>query len=68
MDRKAIKKIFDFLETNESKASWEYKILYDLDNIKDNELIIDGNLNLSNKIITSLPDGLQVGGSLWLND
>ena len=66
MDRNALRKIFDFIEEKESKSSLAYKILNDFDNIRDNELIVNGNLNLENKNITSLPEGLQVGGSLGL--
>jgi hypothetical protein len=66
MDRNTLRKIFDFIEEKESKTSLAYKILNDFDNIRDNELIVNGNLNLSDKNITSLPEGLQVGGYLVL--
>ena len=66
MDRNTLRKIFDFIEEKERKTSLAYKILNDFDNIRDNELIENGNLNLSNKNITSLPDGLKVGGNLSL--
>jgi len=66
MDRNTLRKIFDFIEEKERKTSLAYKILNDFDNIRDNELIENGNLNLSNKNITSLPDGLKVGGYLIL--
>jgi hypothetical protein len=66
MDRNTLRKIFDFIEEKEGKTSLAYKILNDFDNIRDNELIVNGNLNLSNKNITSLPDGLKVGGNLSL--
>jgi hypothetical protein len=66
MDRNTLKKIFAFIEEKEGKTSLAYKILYDFDNIRDNELIINGNLDLSNKNITSLPFGLQVYGYLIL--
>jgi hypothetical protein len=66
MDRNTLRKIFDFIEEKEGKTSLAYKILNDFDNIRDNELIVNGNLNLSNKNITSLPDGLKVGGDLSL--
>ena len=67
MDRNTLRKIFDFIEEKESKSSLAYKILNDFDNIRENELIVNGNLNLSNKNITSLPEGLQVEGSLGLS-
>jgi hypothetical protein len=67
MDRNTLRKIFDFIEEKESKSSLAYKILNDFDNIRENELIVNGNLNLSNKNITSLPEGLQVEGSLYLS-
>lgn len=67
MDRNTLKKIFAFIEEKEGKTSLAYKILYDFDNIRDNELIINGNLDLSNKNITSLPVGLQVYGYLILS-
>ena len=66
MDRNTLRKIFDFIEEKESKSSLAYKILNDFDNIRDNELIVNGNLNLENKNITSLPEGLQVEGDLYL--
>ena len=66
MDRNTLRKIFDFIEEKESKTSLAYKILNDFDNIRDNDLIINGNLNISNKYITTLPVGLKVGGCLWL--
>jgi hypothetical protein len=67
MDRNTLRKIFDFIEEKENKTSLAYKILNDFDNIRDNELIVNGNLKLSNKNITSLPEGLQVEGSLYLS-
>ena len=67
MDRNTLRKIFDFIEEKERKTSLAYKILNDFDNIRDNELIVNGNLKLSNKNITSLPEGLQVEGSLYLS-
>ena len=67
MDRNALRKIFDFIEEKESKSSLAYKILNDFDNIRDNELIVNGNLNLAYKNITSLPEGLQIVDCLWLN-
>ena len=66
MDRNTLRKIFDFIEEKESKTSLAYKILNDFDNIRDNELIVNGNLNLAYKNITSLPDALMVGGNLSL--
>ena len=67
MDRNTLRKIFDFIEEKESKSSLAYKILNDFDNIRDNELIVNGNLNLENKNLTSLPEGLKVGHSLDLS-
>ena len=67
MDRNTLRKIFDFIEEKESKSSLSYKILNDFDNIRDNELIVNGNLNLAYKNITTLPEGLQVEGSLYLS-
>ena len=66
MDRNTIRKIFDFIEEKENKISLAFKILNDFDNIRDNELIVNGNLNLAYKNITTLPEGLQVGGNLSL--
>ena len=66
MDRNTRRKIFDFIEEKESKTSLAFKILNDFDNIRDNELIVNGNLNLAYKNITTLPEGLQVGGNLSL--
>ena len=50
MDRNALRKIFDFIEEKESKSSLAYKILNDFDNIRDNELIVNGNLNLESAV------------------
>jgi hypothetical protein len=65
MEKETIKKIFDFLEDNESKRSVLWKLVND-EPLKDEELKVDGYLNLSETDIESLPKGLRVGDDLYI--
>ena len=70
MEKETLKKILDFIKENEGIApkhygSLEWKILFNEPFTKE-QLNIDGNLNLENSKITSLPKGLKVDGYLSL--
>jgi hypothetical protein len=65
MEKETIKKIFDFLEDNEGKRSVLWKLVND-EPLKDEELKVDGYLNLSETDIESLPKGLRVGDDLYI--
>jgi hypothetical protein len=63
-----IEKVFEFIK---EKRGYDYPVLYKLLNelpLSDEDLIIDGDLDLNNTKITSLPDNLHVGGFLDLSD
>jgi hypothetical protein len=67
MEKETIKKIFDFLEENgEHNAPLVWK-LKNNEPITEDDLIVNGDLNLNHSKITSLPEGLKVGGSLILS-
>jgi len=66
MNKETLKRIFDFLEEkgeHRGPLFWKHKnnipLTYE-------ELNIEGNLDLSDTNITSLPKGLKVGGNLEL--
>ena len=67
MEKETIKKIFDFLEGNEGKRSFLWKLVND-EPLKDEELSIKGDLDLNYRRIRTLPKGLKVGGFLFLKD
>jgi hypothetical protein len=67
MEKETIKKIFDFLEDNEGKRSFLWKLVND-EPLKDEELSIKGDLDLNYTGIRTLPKGLKVGGFLFLKD
>ena len=67
MKKETLKNIMHFLENEENKSSFKWKLLND-EPFTDEELIFKGNLNLSDSKITQLPKGLQVGGFLALTD
>ena len=67
MDKEALKRIFKFLEEKgEHRMPLKFKLLNNIPLTKE-ELIVDDDLNLSYTNITSLPEGLKVGGSLLLS-
>jgi len=72
MEKEALKNIFDFLEKNENKknknkATLKWKLFFN-ESLTKEELNVSGNLHLANLKITSLPEGLKVGGSLDLTN
>ena len=72
MEKEALKRIFEFLEekegkTHKDKGSLKWKIIFN-EPITKEDLNVKGGLNLSNKNITSLPEGLKVGGSLYIKN
>ena len=68
MEKEALKKIFDFLEKEENrKKPFAYKVKNN-EPLTEKDLNIEGDLDLSNFKITSLPEGLKVGRVLDLTD
>jgi hypothetical protein len=65
MEKETIKKIFDFLEDNEGKRSFLWKLLNN-EPLTEDDLHIKGYLNLSETPIESLPKGLRVGDDLYI--
>ena len=66
MEKQALKIIFDFLEENENcNPPLLWKLMHDIP-LREEELNVKGNLDLSGTNITSLPKGLKVGGTLDL--
>jgi hypothetical protein len=67
MEKEALKKIFNFLEKNEGhNAPFKWKLENNIPFSKE-ELNVKGNLLLQYTKITSLPEGLKVGGNLDLD-
>jgi hypothetical protein len=68
MKKETLKNILNFLEEKEThKIPFLWKWLNN-EPIADDELVIKGDLDLSNRKITSLPKGLKVGNILYLNN
>ena len=66
MEKEVIKRIFNFLEAKEElKQPLVWKLKTNMPLTKE-DLKINGDLQLSN--ITSLPDGLEVNGTLYLDN
>ena len=66
MKKETIRKIFDFLEKEENrKKPFIYKLTFN-ELITKEELVVDGDLNLRDSKIESLPEGLKVGRVLDL--
>jgi hypothetical protein len=68
MEKETIRKIFTFLEENEGHQTpflWKY-----INNIPltEKDLNIEGNLDLTDTDIKSLPDGLKIAGNLILTE
>ena len=60
---------FKFLEKKKgTKTPIEAKLLYAPEEITDEDLNVEGDLNLRNTPITSIPDNLSVGGDLYLSN
>jgi hypothetical protein len=66
MEKETIKKIFDFLEDNEGKRSFIWKLLNN-EPFTEDELNIKGDLELQGQDIQQLPDGIHVKNDLLLN-
>ena len=68
MNKETLKRIFDFLEEKgEHRGPLFWKHKYNIPLTKE-DLNVKGDLNLEGLGITSLPEGLKVGGSLNLFD
>ena len=67
MEKETLKKIFTFLEENgEHNAPVIWKLMNN-EPLTDEELFVEGDLNLINSKIKSLPKDLEVGGFLDLS-
>jgi hypothetical protein len=66
MKKETLKNIFDFLEDNEGKRSFLWKLLNN-DPFTEDELNIKGDLELQGQDIQQLPDGIHVKNDLLLN-
>jgi hypothetical protein len=59
--------LFKFLEKKDNKKiPFKIKLLLNPDDITENDLTVNGDLDLSNTNITKLPDNLTVQGTLNL--
>ena len=67
MEKETLKNIFNFLEENEGKRSFLWKLKND-EPLTDEELNFKGDLDLNSTGIKTLPKGLKVGGYLFLKD
>jgi hypothetical protein len=68
MKKETLKSIFNFIEEKEArKTPFLWKLLNN-EPISKKELHIKGDLDLSETVITSLPNGLKIGGELDLID
>lgn len=65
MEKETLKSIMRFLENEENKTSFKWKLLND-EPFTEEELNIKGNLDLDGTEIRTLPKGLKVGGDLNL--
>ena len=68
MKKETLKSIFNFIEEKEArKTPFLWKLLNDEPLTKD-ELVVKGNLDLSDTKIRTLPKGFKVGGNLYLTN
>jgi len=67
MEKETINNIFEFIKKNNNKNKPLRWKLINNEPLTDDELNIEGNLNLSDTSITSLPEGLVVDGDLNLS-
>jgi len=66
MKKETIKNIFEFIERKDNrKTPFVWKLINN-EPLTEDDLIINDNLDLSNRKITSLPEGLKVDGYLDL--
>jgi hypothetical protein len=66
MEKDTIRSIFKFLENEENRKTPIVWKLINNEPLTDDELNIEGNLNLTDSKITQLPKGLKVGDNLNL--
>ena len=67
MKKEALKRIFDFLEEKEKhRGPFIWKLKNDIP-LTEEDLDIEGDLDLTNSNIESLPEGLKVSGDLILS-
>jgi hypothetical protein len=66
MEKETIRSIFKFLENEENRKTPIVWKLINNEPLTDDELNIEGNLNLTDSKITQLPKGLKVGDNLNL--
>ena len=67
MEKETLKSIMRFLEKEDNKSSIKWKLL-NKEPFTEEDLYVNGNLNLFGLKIKSLPEGLKVEGNLFLND
>jgi len=68
MEKETLKKIFTFLEEEENKDKPFMLKLMNNEPLTDEELFVEGDLDLTFINIISLPKGLKVDGNLFLGD
>jgi hypothetical protein len=66
MEKDTIRSIFKFLENEDNRSTPIVWKLINNEPLTDDELNIEGNLNLTDSKITQLPKGLKVGDNLNL--
>jgi hypothetical protein len=67
MDKTTIKRIMDFLKSEEDKSSLKWILLHDIESMPE-KYYHKGALDLSYSTITELPEKLIVGDDLYLYD
>jgi hypothetical protein len=66
MEKEALKRVFDFLEEKEGyKVPFLWKLFNNIP-LTEEDLNVNGDLDLSNSNITLLPEGLKVSGTFDL--
>ena len=66
MKKEALKRIFEFLEKKEQQNSpLKWKLINNIP-LTEEDLNFEGDLDLEWTNITSLPEGLKVGGDLYM--
>ena len=67
MEKETLKNIMRFLENEENKTSFKWKLLND-EPFTEEELNIKGNLDLDDTKIRTLPKGLKVWTTLYIRN
>lgn len=68
MEKEKLKRIFDFLE---EKEGYILPLVVKLNigvSLSEEELNVEGDLDLSDITVSSLPKGLKVGGNLYMSE